>query len=701
MTTAVAASLTPILQFFANNGQLMAGGSVLTQVSGVNAPTYQDSGGTTPLPNPIPLNSRGEISNASGASCQLFLPVNTIYTFTFMDASGNIIWTATYCSSLALSQSIIGQTLFPQTPAESTAGITPTNYYYLPLDPRRYASLAQWTQVYNSVSNLTATYDVWYRADRAQHPSLTNTIVGYQAYNDCQLTGTIGYRCTAFGVETLQQNKQSTNAGGSNCAFGVGSLQNNIEGSGNCGFGALTLNALPGTVGGVGFSHNNAFGYRVLSALVNGVQNNCFGFEVTNSLLIGNNNHGFGESTLFSLLYGNGNTAFGYQGLYSKTAGDFSISLGYDALFSENAQPIVSITIAANAVITISTVSTINPYEVGAPIEVVNAAGMTQINGLFGQVTAIGGSSGAWTVTTTINSTGFSAYTGAGYLAPLGNIALGYRAGFNVSARGGNILTGFQTAGDGAEPGAGNVTYGYQAGQALNCNAGGGTADFNCLIGFQAGLRMTGGNSNVVMGPQAGNFITTGVNSVVIGANAGQAVTTTSQNTWVGALSGINLNGNNNTGLGYNAGVQVSAQTYTNTTSLGANAIPGQNGDFTLGDVNVTRLRCQQTSITAISDARFKKNIEPLDIPDGFLDEVQIVVYEWITEGMPQGPQVGVIAQQLDEIQTKYGCEWLGLVSKTNPDRWEATPGKLLFLLIQRVQRQEQRLQRIEALLAL
>ena len=79
------------LQFFNNAGQPNVGGTLLTQVGGVNTATYQDAAGTTALPNPIPLNSRGEISNASGASCELFLIQGNTYTFTLYDVNGNQI----------------------------------------------------------------------------------------------------------------------------------------------------------------------------------------------------------------------------------------------------------------------------------------------------------------------------------------------------------------------------------------------------------------------------------------------------------------------------------------------------------------------------------------------------------------------------------------------------------------------------------
>jgi hypothetical protein len=92
--TSVALAPTAILQFFNNAGQMNVGGSLLTQVGGVNYPTWQDAAGSVPLPNPIPLNSRGEISNTSGVSSELFLAQGVSYTLTLYDSNNNQIWVA-------------------------------------------------------------------------------------------------------------------------------------------------------------------------------------------------------------------------------------------------------------------------------------------------------------------------------------------------------------------------------------------------------------------------------------------------------------------------------------------------------------------------------------------------------------------------------------------------------------------------------
>lgn len=162
MTTGVLAT-PPILQFFAANGNPLVGGSVLTQVGGVNTATYSDSGLTTALPNPIPLNARGEISTAAGASAQCFLTPNTVYTFTVSDANGNQIWVANYVDGVALTGEAIAAELntvtntaalasYVRTAAEIAAGVTPVNYAYPPGAFERYGADPSATGVVNTAA---------------------------------------------------------------------------------------------------------------------------------------------------------------------------------------------------------------------------------------------------------------------------------------------------------------------------------------------------------------------------------------------------------------------------------------------------------------------------------------------------------------------------------------------------------------------
>jgi hypothetical protein len=40
----------------------------------------------------------------------------------------------------------------------------------------------------------------------------------------------------------------------------------------------------------------------------------------------------------------------------------------------------------------------------------------------------------------------------------------------------------------------------------------------------------------------------------------------------------------------------------------------------------------------------------------------------------------------LDEAQKSASAEWLNLVLKDNPDKWEATPGNLLPIMVKAIQ---------------
>lgn len=96
------------------------------------------------------------------------------------------------------------------------------------------------------------------------------------------------------------------------------------------------------------------------------------------------------------------------------SAGSYAIN---DANCLVTAQTITGITQATNAVVTLSTGGASNPFAVGNTIAFASVVGMTQINTVVGQVTAIGGVTTAWTVTTNINSSAFTAWASGGTAA--------------------------------------------------------------------------------------------------------------------------------------------------------------------------------------------------------------------------------------------------------------------------------------------
>jgi len=119
-----------------------------------------------------------------------------------------------------------------------------------------------------------------------------------------------------------------------------------------------------------------------------------------------------------------------------------------------------------------------------------------------------------------------------------------------------------------------------------------------------------------------------------------------------------------NTAVGYLAGNSIT--TGSNLTCIGINSQPttgSATNQITLGNGNVTSLRCNIQTITSLSDARDKKNITDLSLGLDFLMKVKPRLFNWdkrewydnnISDGskMKEAPTAGFIAQELDEVQT-------------------------------------------------
>lgn len=84
MSGSMVLSPSPILQFFDNNQNFLVGGLLFTYAAGTTTKqsAFTDSSGDTPLPNPIILNSRGEVApSAVSASCGLWLDPSLAYKY--------------------------------------------------------------------------------------------------------------------------------------------------------------------------------------------------------------------------------------------------------------------------------------------------------------------------------------------------------------------------------------------------------------------------------------------------------------------------------------------------------------------------------------------------------------------------------------------------------------------------------------------
>jgi len=144
----VTLSPSPWLHFDDNNGNPAVGFLVYTYSAGTLIPitTYTDNTATQANSNPIILDFRGE--------CGMWIPPNTAYKYVFTfpndtNPPSNPIKTVDQIQNfqVTLTQSSIGSTLWPQTPAETNVGVTPSNYGYPPGDIRRYGAVLNGTTI--------------------------------------------------------------------------------------------------------------------------------------------------------------------------------------------------------------------------------------------------------------------------------------------------------------------------------------------------------------------------------------------------------------------------------------------------------------------------------------------------------------------------------------------------------------------------
>jgi len=158
-----------------------------------------------------------------------------------------------------------------------------------------------------------------------------------------------------------------------------------------------------------------------------------------------------------------------------------------------------------------------------------------------------------------------------------------------------------------------------------------------------------------------------------LGFEAGKGLTTGTANTCIGVLAGqSHSTGNYCTTIGYGA------QPSSNTTS----------GQFTLGDANVSNLRCNDTSISSLSDSRDKTDV--INSPYGldFINTVRPVQFKWETRdgnAKDGSTRIGFLAQEL-LAATDGNNDVLDLVLDDNPDKLEAKYGNLLPIAIQAIQ---------------
>ena len=211
------------------------------------------------------------------------------------------------------------------------------------------------------------------------------------------------------------------------------------------------------------------------------------------------------------------------------------------------------------------------------------------------------------------------------------------------------------------------------------------------FIGVQAGASDSSTGGNVFVGRSTGTSNINGDANTYIGTGAGSQNIYGSLNTYIGFAAGQQNQQDGNTFIGWNAG--SNAVSGTSSTCIGANSQPSVSNpyaEFTLGNSFVATLRCAATTITAVSDGRDKKEIIELPVGLDFINTLKPVKFVWNDRDVEEKRDIndiGFIAQDLKIAQEETNiADSLKLVYESNPEKLEASYGRLIPILVKAIQ---------------
>ena len=264
------------------------------------------------------------------------------------------------------------------------------------------------------------------------------------------------------------------------------------------------------------------------------------------------------------------------------------------------------------------------------------------------------------------------------------NTAVGFEALKNATTASNLTAVGFRALED-ATTAQASTAMGYLA---LASNV---TGTRNSAFGHDAAVHFTGSESTAI-GYQALFTNTSGSHITAVGDGSLRSSTSGTGNQAFGRRAGeSNTTGDNNTYVGYQAAGNGTHTTGDNCTIVGHLAYPSSNSvsnEVTLGNNVISSLRCNVQTISSLSDGRDKTDV--ISLPEGldFINKLRPVKFKWATRdgnGKDGSYEHGFIAQELQTAQKETDADYLGMVMDENPDRLEASYGKLVPILVQAV----------------
>ena len=476
----------------------------------------------------------------------------------------------------------------------------------------------------------------------------------------------------AIGTDVLAPNGSGANltnlpAGG---ATSINGLSDGTNDGSSVGLGTNALANDDGTT-----NRSTAVGTSALTTNTSGFDNTATGYESLKLNTTGAKNTANGAYALANSTTGMRNTAIGHKSLYQNTTGHSNTASGYQSLFSNTTG--INNTASGMYALRLNTTAASNTA-IGHESLKANTTGANNV--------AVGASA------LVLNTTGY-ANTGVGRQAlgsnttGLFNTATGFYA-LKANTTGGKNTTSGAYALTNTTTGVDNTASGYNA---LKANTTGGT---NTATGAHALKVNTTGGTNTATGYMALTNNTTGNYNVASGYQALYSNTTASKNTAQGYQSLYsNTTGANNTASGF----------YSVSSSATA------ENEFTLGDAATNNLRCNDTSISSLSDRRDKTNITNLPDSAGLdiINALRPVTFnwdrrEWYDNNTPDGSKVmpdwrrwkansglkyGFIAQEVQATIAGEKCMADSMiVTDGNLDRLEFAPQHLLTNAIKAIQ---------------
>lgn len=216
------------------------------------------------------------------------------------------------------------------------------------------------------------------------------------------------------------------------------------------------------------------------------------------------------------------------------------------------------------------------------------------------------------------------------------------------------------------------------------------TGSSNTSVGHSSLANLTTGGFNTALGVGAMVDSISGFNNTAIGVNAMGNSVSGNNNVAIGINSGLSTSGNNNVYIGYlSAQLQTSGNNNITIGNNASNSTTTASNEITLGNSANTVIRAAVTTITSLSDERDKKEIQDLPVGLEFVEKLKPVKFVWNDRdesGKHDVEDFGFIAQDLKTAQEESEASYLNLVYDENPEKLEASYGKLLPVLVKAIQ---------------